>query len=615
MDKDPVQLNVDGVRQLVGSGLNKSGGGSGSSDEGVEGDYIDVLSLKMEDSELIALALKWEDKYKGYEQSIKTRQNRNKTYYLGQQKQGYDGRDIPVSSNLLFEAEETFIPAALAKNPEPVVWADNTAEGKEQSNLVKTMLQYHADVLVLRRKLGLMVRHWSLYMLGAIKHGWDEKVSDITSDVIFPQNLVLDPDATIDVYGNYDGAYLGERKKCDADELIKRFPKKKALITIMAEGKMGTEMQYTEWSTNDYCFYTMRGKILDKHKNITWNWDETVEEDDGYGGKVSNTREGKNHFARPKIPYTFLSVFTLGETPHDVTTLIEQNIPQQDLVNKRIDQIDMNLDRGNNSIVFSDQHFTAETAKQGAMAMQKGNPILASGDIRGAVERFPAANLPGDAFNQLNDMTDRLRSIFGTQGISAAGQQGEETARGKILNQQFDSTRIGGGIGDALEQVADNIFNWWVQLYYVFYDEPHEAAILGKGHAVEYVTLRAQDMQRKIVVSVAPNSMKPKDEITRQNLAMDLWSAKALDPISLYTELDFPDPMESAKKLVMWTTNPQQYAMTYFPETQPQPPGMSPQQGAGVDQNIPPEQSGTLAANSASPALSQVPMNTAGMPQ
>ncbi len=415
MDKDPVQLNIDGVRQLVGSRMNKTGGGAGSNDEGVEGDYIDVLSLKMDDSELIALAKKWEDKYKPYEQAIHTRQNRNKTYYLGQQKQGFDGRDIPVASNLLFEAEETFIPAALAKNPEPVVWADNTEEGKAESNLVKTMLQYHADVLVLRRKLGLMVRHWSIYMLGAIKHGWDERVSDITSDVIFPQNLILDPDATIDVYGNYEGYYLGERKTCDADELVKRFPKQKAYITILAEGKMGTEMKYTEWLTNDYCFYTLKDRVIDKHKNPTWNWDEDKMTTDLYGNEVKETNTGKNHFARPKIPVTFLSVFSLGETPHDITTLIEQNIPQQDIVNKRVDQIDTNLDRSNNSIVFSDQHFTAETAKQAAMAMQKGNPILASGDIRGAVERFPAPNFPGDAFNQLNDMTDRLRSIFGTQ--------------------------------------------------------------------------------------------------------------------------------------------------------------------------------------------------------
>jgi hypothetical protein len=203
-------------------------------------------------------------------------------------------------------------------------------------------------------------------------------------------------------------------------------------------------------------------------------------------------------------------------------------------------------------------------------------------------------------------MTERLRSIFGTQGISSSAQGEEKTVRGKILNQQFDNSRIGGGIGDALEQVADNTFNWWVQLYYVYYDEAHEAAIVGKGMAVEYVQLRAIDMTQKVLVSVSANSMKPKDEITEMNQAIDLWNAKALDPISLGKMLNLPDPMDYAKKLVMWTTNPQQYAMTYFPETQPQQP---PMQGAPGEQNVPQEQSGTLAVNPASSALSNVPIN------
>ncbi|MXD72918.1 hypothetical protein FQ022_26055, partial [Escherichia coli] len=67
-------------------------------------------------------------KYAGYEAKIKLRQEANKAYYLGRQKEGTpyaltDG--LPISSNLLFEAEETFLPAALSKNPEPVVFADN----------------------------------------------------------------------------------------------------------------------------------------------------------------------------------------------------------------------------------------------------------------------------------------------------------------------------------------------------------------------------------------------------------------------------------------------------------------------------------------------------------
>jgi len=61
---------------------------------------------------------------------------------------------------------------------------------------------------------------------------------------------------------------------------------------------------------------------------------------------------------------------------------------------------------------------------------------------------------------------------MGVQGITAEPQDEDQTARGMILNQSHDTSRIGGGIGMAVEQVADNVFNRLTQLYYVFYDEP-----------------------------------------------------------------------------------------------------------------------------------------------
>ena len=200
--------------------------------------------------------------------------------------------------------------------------------------------------------------------------------------------------------------------------------------------------------------------------------------------------------------------------------------------------------------------------------------------------------------------------MFGTQGLAAQSQDENQTARGMILNQSHDSSRIGGGIGDALEQVADNIFNWWVQLYYVFYDEPHYGAVMGNGSAVQYVSLMMQNQTRKFVVSVAPNSMQPKDEVTERQQAVDLWNAKALDPIGLFEALDDPDPIQTAKRVAMWITNPQQYMMVYFPEIAPQMGGGAPPTGqigggAPTAEGTPPPTTGAPPANA---DLSQVPL-------
>lgn len=521
----------------------------------MDGEKIDELTLKLDDGELLALSNAITLNYRGYEESIKIRQALQRQFYLGRQKDGspnsttLDG--VPISANLIFEAEETFLPAALKSNPDPVVYSDNTPEGNKASKDLKTMLQFHADNLVLRRKLALVVRKWSMDFLGVMKHGWDNEIQDIKSEVKDIKNFILEPDGYIDMYGDYVGM-LGERITCKASKLADLFPEHKAFITIIVDGKMGSEVTYTEWWSDEYCFYTFKGKVLDKFKNPNFKYEEGA----------------RNHFVKPKKPYTFLSVFNLGDQPHDVTGLIEQNIPNQRRITRRTEQIDYNLSRANNSRAYSENNFTQETAKQASTAMMKGHPVIIppGSSIQEAIVDFPAQGIDRAFFDELENSKGDLRSIFGTDGLGTVAPQEQKTLGGLLNNEQHDTTRIGGGIGDALEQFVDNVFNYWVQLYYVDYDEKHFAAVLGTLKATEYVELSMEDLDRQFVVSVAPDSMKPKDELTTMNQALTLWQEKALDLKTLFTILDFPDPQETASQTWLYQTNPQMYGMMNFPE-------------------------------------------------
>lgn len=624
--RDPIEQNIIGVQSLVGSKLNKIPYGATNQMEGVEGEFVDEFTLKLDDEELLSLARKWTNKYAGYEASIKLRQQANKTYYLGRQKETSaqttsDGQ--PISANLIFEAEETFLPAALSKNPEPVVFADNTPEGNAVSKSTKTMLQYHADTLVLRRKLMLTVRNWSVDMLGVLKHGWDNEVNDIKTDVRDAKNFIFDTNGYVDPYGDFCG-YLGERITITAEQLVELFPKHRAYITIMVDGKMGTDVTYTEWWNDDYCFYTFKNKVLEKNKNPHFNYNKTEVQTDIDGMQNEVEVKGVNHFYKPKKPYTFFSVFSFGDQPYDVTGLIEQNIPNQRRISRRTEQIDYNLSRSNNSDVFSENNFNQETAKQAAKALAAGRPVLVpkGGPIGDAIHRLNAPGIDASFFNELENSKNDLRSIFGTQGITAQQQDEDQTARGMILNQQYDNSRIGGGIGDAIEQVADNIFNWWVQLYYVYYDEPHFAVVMGQMKAVEYVELSRQTfagLNKRMVISVSPDSMKPKDEVNEMNQALALWDKGAIDPKTLLTILDFPDPQATAENTVLWAVDKQAYMQLNFPEltqriqqAQQQmmaaagaPPGMG---GPPPEAQTEPPPASGVSVPPASSALSSVPL-------
>lgn len=611
---DPIEQNILGVQSLVGSKTNKTPYSLGTGLEGVEGDLEDELTLRLDDEELLALAAIWEGKYGNYEAKIAIRQEANKTYYLGHQREGtpYPATDgQPISANLIFEAEETFLPAALSKNPDPVVYSDNSPEGNQLADAVKTMLQYHADQLVLRRKIQLMTRNWSMDFLGILKHGWDPIIKDIKTDVRDAKKFVFDPEGYVDPYGDFCGA-LGERITVTARKLAELFPRFKAFVTVMVDGKMGTDVTYTQWWNDDYTFTTFKGKVLEKNKNPYFAYPSTKTEIDQDGVEQDTEVNPTNHFAISKKPYTFLSVFSFGNQPHDVTGLIEQNIPNQRRISRRTEQIDTNLSNANNSYVFSENNFNQETARQAATGRAKGHPILVpqGGSIGEAIVKLDGGGVDGSFFNELENSKNDLRSIFGVQGITATQQDEDQTARGMILNQSYDNSRIGGGIGDALEQVADNVFNWWVQLYTLFYDEPHTAMVIGQLKASQFVTLDSSMFSKRIVVTVAPDSMKPKDELTIMNQAVTLFQEGALDPKTLLTILNFPDVEQTSENTVLWSVDKTAYLQLNFPELSQQLAQLQAanQQVAQQQQGQPGQAQGGLTPSPSSGSLQSTPL-------
>src|SRR5262249_1911567 len=146
-------------------------------------------------------------------------------------------------------------------------------EGKTASNDLKTMLQFHADVFALRRKLAIMVRHWSIYFTAVIKYGWDTKANDIKLEIRKPQNFIFDPSGYVDEFGDFKGKFIGERIESTAEQLLELYPKHKAEIILKVNGKLGTSIVRTEWWTDDYCFTTFQDYVLDKHKNEFFNYD------------------------------------------------------------------------------------------------------------------------------------------------------------------------------------------------------------------------------------------------------------------------------------------------------------------------------------------------------
>lgn len=583
-----------GPRELVEDDVNKTGSESTS-----EVKPRTLLTVDIDDADLLKLIDEWKKNWTTYWNKESKIVQEAENYWLGIQYNPTEslGNKRPLVDNLIFESLETFLPEATKKNPEAVVHMDNTVTGDVLGKNIKNALQAIADKNNLRLKLKRQTRYWSLHKLGAIKVGWVPEIRSIFIDVVRTPKLILDPDATIDDGGIYTGEFLGEKKEATVEKLSEMFPAHKEKIKAKGGDELGTKIEYIEWWTSELLFFTMGDVVLEKYRNPHWNYDEETTTVDEYGQEIPGEPViGRNQFNTPQIPYVFLSVFNLGKHPLDDTSLIIQNLANQDRVNQTVRQIVRNVKKMNNGSVFSSESFTKEEAGEAQQALDDGDGVwVPTGDINSAFKPYQGTPLPADVFNHLQDMRSELRNIFGVKGSSAQGIASEQTVRGKIITSQKDASRIGGGISEYIEQSADRIYNWCVQIMYVYFEEQDFVKLLGQEAGIQTTQL-FMNYQSEIGISVKEGSMLPKDELTEANQSIDLATAGLLSPIDLYKALDFPDPMETAKNLFMWQNMPQMM----FPDVAP------PMQPMGMETGVPPDQNQPSAEPVPLPPIDQM---------
>lgn len=556
--------NIEGVKSLF-SGFNSGNQDFGGQD-GLAGEKEPVLSLDIEDEKLLSLTKLWIREYEGYYSEIKPRQEDNYDYWKGKQK-GSVGFTSRGTDNIIFESTETMLPIITRQNPDGVVEADGTPEGDFLCEGTMKILAKKADETSLKSKIKSVARHWALYFIGCFKMGWDVKTQDMYFQVIDPLKLILDPKGYFDG-GEFIGRYIGERKNATAQEIVDEFPDHEDTITALVGGEMGTPMNYIEWWTNEYTFWQYQTIILDKRKNPYWNGEVEKDTMNAMGIAGTESVSGVNHFASPKMPYSFLSVFNTGKQPHDETSLIEQCKSLQDIVNKRLRQIDKNADETNNGWVFN-KDFSADQAKEAVDSLKNGGAIIAQTEnINDSVQRMPAPNLAQYVYNDMQDKREQIYNIMGVRGSTAQGVISEETVRGKIQLKGQDVDRMS-LIVEQIEQFVDHLYNLAVQTIYVYYTDENAIRYLGQEDGPRYLQALRRGPSRRLTVSVKEGSMIPQDPLTRRNEAIDLWAQKAIDPVSFFERLDFPNPEETAKKMLQFQLDPQGTLAELSGATQP----------------------------------------------
>jgi len=160
-------------------------------------------------------------------------------------------------------------------------------------------------------------------------------------------------------------------------------------------------------------------------------------------------------------------------------------------------------------------------------------------------------NFPLDKI--LVDMQDDnkyIDDVFGhheiSRGTGNAGTLGQDQ-----MNLESDRTPIRYQVR-AIESAIVELWKGWIQLKKMFYTDVHYIKRMGATDGMEVLKLMSKDIESGIDPILRPMSTAPMSKQARAQQSMVLYQQQALDPYTLYQDLERNDPQMLTNRLLNW---------------------------------------------------------------
>jgi len=495
------------------------------------------------DNELVTLITNWEMESTSYHDELKREQDLCEQYYLGNQTK----RDrVPAYlsnhvTNRIFEAIETAVPIITSKPPEFEVKPNTSSEEDVLlAEDIQNILSEEFDKLDVKEKLEVAARHMLMFRFGVLKPFYNTETKNVDVRYIRPQLIYIPK------YGQnvHELPYVMEKQNYTYQDLIDYFGEEKIKdkITSNTEEKEAGEPNklYPIWEvhTNDWTAWKSGGNILKSEKNQYFDW--------GNGEK--------NFFEYAQKPYVFLTTFTYGKGLVSSPSTVYQSIPINDAINTVIRKvIDHVVKMGNGAWLIDKETMTFEEAKErinnAAGIILHGNGVARQDMVR----RDAPVPLPGHFFSMLSSLNAQFDNLWGLHSTTRGERQQQETATGRQLLKQADLGRMDMFVR-TIERAVDDLGDWFLQLMKMFYDQDKVYQVLTPEGAMRFINFKGSSIKKGFKVRVKAGSTLPTDREAEATRAVQLWQLGALDPITLYRKLNYPNPEQMAEMLMKWKT-------------------------------------------------------------
>jgi hypothetical protein len=163
----------------------------------------------------------------------------------------------------------------------------------------------------------------------------------------------------------------------------------------------------------------------------------------------------------------------------------------------------------------------------------------------------------------LQSLNSQFDNLWGLHSTTRGERQQQETATGRQLLKQADLGRMDMFVR-TLERAIDDLGDWFLQLMKMFYDKEKVYQILTPEGTMRFINFKGSSIKKGFKVRVKAGSTLPIDRESEAMRAIQMFQMGALDPITLYRKLGFPNPETLADMLMKWK-------MGMLTQTQPPP--------------------------------------------
>lgn len=595
-------------------------------DETYLGDDTDPLALDIPDKDLVDIIDKrindtreWNAK----NLDLYERRDRNVKFLFGKQiKDKEDRKELkPYQArnldNVLYEIESTIKPLAMSQLPDLIVTpGQNTDEAREIAKDLTQSVDTQIKSRELRRVLGLAFKHRSAYFEGIIECVWNPELYGGLGDYEF---IVCHPD-TIDHDHTPTEAdankmdYIARKVSRKVETVIMQFPDKKAefIAELKLHGfKMDSngepnwkamatpveirEVWFTDYKKKDDKWERVEGLmwkyeqcLLGKMKNPYYDYegrDELFTYDDPqlastkralslqemqqsmmtgqFPDNVQKERVYNNYFEQPEKPFFFMVYDQWGKQPMDETTSLEQNINNQETLDKRSRQIEETLNQRGHFIWSKMAGFKSSHIQK----MDHNNPeqdYLVNNLPKDAYAFVPGERPAVQEFQDLDRTRERMYGISGSQAVRGEIEQ-NTTATNNQIAREGNYTRADDLVEETINPAAEWMARWALQMIKTRYTQEHFRRMLGKKGEIIFMTLHQNMIDDGMEVMIKASGS---DKIRAQNNAQNDAKLGLTDPLSYFEDMDYPDPEGRTARLITYKSALPLY-LSAFVETGP----------------------------------------------